>query len=48
MSLFIPSRNKVQCRSHHEKMVGRFKEAKNKDKQELEEMNLRSFYKDNY
>lgn len=30
MSRFIPSRDKVQCRSHHEKMVGRFK-SKNSD-----------------
>ena len=48
MSQFILTRNKVQCRSHHEKMVGRFKEEKNKNKQELEQLNLRSFYTDNY
>lgn len=35
MASFIPSRTKIQCRSHHEKMIARFKNKRNADKKEL-------------
>lgn len=46
MSRFIPSRSKVQCRSHHEKMIGRFKDHPQAEKKDLELLNIRAFFRD--
>lgn len=46
MSRFIPSRSKVQCRSHHEKMIGRFKDHLQAEKKDLELLNIKAFFRD--